>query len=159
MGQARFVFNTAAALPWVVADGADPGHVDVPNLASPAICWRLLSPNNRQLGRSADVFDDLPACFRAVEQFLLGLADAEPLVTRHTAPIRWIWRVLEGNHVVAMSGRSFEAERQAIRTLNNFLASAALASAIPEVVGLPTLRNPPVLQPVVVTTRPEGWAR
>jgi hypothetical protein len=159
VGQARFVFNMAAALPWVVPEGADPRHVDVNNMASPAICWRLLSPNNRQLGRSADVFDDLPTCFLAVEQFLLGLADAEPLVTRHNAPVRWIWRVLEGNHVVAMSGRSFEAERQAIRTLNNFLASAALASPVPEVMGLPTARNPPLsLQPVVVT-RPAGWAR
>ena len=122
-------------------------------MAPPGICWRLLSPNNRQLGRSADVFDDLPACVRAVERFLMGLADAEPLVTRHSAPVRWTWRVLEGNHVVAMSGRSFEAERQAIRTLDNFLASAVLASVVPELVGIPAARQDPCPDPLPLIDR------
>jgi hypothetical protein len=153
VGQARFVFNMASALRWVVPDEAVPRPVDLDEAPSPAICWRLLSPNNRQLGRSADVFDDLPTCVRAVELFLLGLADAEPLVTCHTAPTRWTWRVLEGNHVVAMSGRSFEAERQAVRTLDNFLASAVLASAVPEVVGLPATRSDPCPEPIPLIDR------
>jgi hypothetical protein len=127
--------------------------VDLGEVPTPAICWRLLSPNNRQLGRSADVFDDLPACVRAVELFLSGLDDAEPLVTRRTAPVRWTWRVLEGNHVVAMSGRSFEAERQAIRTLDKFLASAAVASAAPELMGLPRTRIERVSEPLPLIDR------
>jgi hypothetical protein len=139
--QARFVFNMASALPWFVADGTAHGTLDLDGARSPTVCWRLLSPNNRQLGRSAELFDDLAACRRALEQLLLGLCDAEPLVTRHTAPVRWTWRLLLGNHVVAMSGRSFETERQATRTLDNFLASAALASVVPEVVGIPTTRT------------------
>ena len=153
MGQARFVFNMASALPWVVPDLAAPRPVELFEVATPAICWRLLSPNNRQLGRSADVFDDLPACARAVELFLMGLADAEPLVTRHAAPVRWTWRVLEGNHVVAMGGRSFESERLAIRTLDNFLASAVLAPVVPELVGLAAMRPDPGPDPLPLNDR------
>lgn len=143
----------AAALPWVVLDGAAVVPVDLAVVQSPAICWRLLSPNNRQLGRSADVFDDLSSCVRAVELLLSGLEDAEPLVTRHTAPVRWTWRILEGNHVVAMSGRSFEAERQANRTLDNFLTSAVLASVVPEVMGLPGTRSEPLPEPLPLIDR------
>jgi hypothetical protein len=153
VGQARFVFNMAAALPWVVLDATVPVPVDLGELPSPAICWRLLSANNRQLGRSADVFDDLAACVRAVELLLVGLDDAEPLVTRHRAPVRWTWRVLEGNRVVAMSGRSFEAERQAIRTLDNFLGSAGRASVVPEIMGLPTTRSEPFPEPLPLIER------
>jgi hypothetical protein len=151
--QARFVFNTASALPWIVRDGIPVAPVDVHQELSPAICWRLLSPNNRQLGRSADLFVDLAGCVRAVELFLAGLHDAEPLVTRHTVPVRWTWRVLEGNHVVAMSGRWFEAERQAIRTLDNFLASAVLASTVPEVMGPHAARSEPQPDPQPVIER------
>lgn len=153
MGQARFVFNMASALPWLVPDDSAAGPVDIDEVLSPAICWRLLSANNRQLGRSADVFDDLSVCVRAVELFLLRLPDAEPLVTRQSGPVRWTWRVLEGNHVVAMSGRSFEAERQATRTLDNFLASAVLASAVPEVVALPATRSDPCPEPLPLIDR------
>lgn len=153
MGQTRFVFNAASALPWVVGDGDAVGPVDPRDERSPAVCWRLLSPNNRQLGRSADVFDDLPACVRAVELFLLGLDDAEPLVTRHTSPVRWTWRVLEGNRVVAMSARSFESERQAIRTLDNFLASAVLASAVPELMGMSSANHDPYPDPLPLVSR------
>jgi hypothetical protein len=149
--QARFVFNTASALPWIVRDGVPAAPVDVQEERSTAICWRLLSPNNRQLGRSADVFDSLAGCVHAVELFLVGLKDAEPLVTRHMVPVRWTWRMLEGNHVVAMSGRWFEAERQAIRTMDKFLTSAELASAVPEVMGPHSTRHEPSpdLLPVV----------
>jgi hypothetical protein len=153
VGQARFVFNLAAALPWVVQDAALPVPVDVAEVPSPAICWRLLSPNNRQLGRSADVFNDLASCVRAVELLLVGLDDAEPLVTRRKAPVRWTWRVLEGNRVVAMSGRSFEAERQAIRTLDKFLGTAVLASVVPEIMGLPTTRSDPFPEPLPLIVR------
>jgi hypothetical protein len=153
VGQARFVFNVAAALPWVVQDGAVPVSVDVAEVPSPAICWRLLSPNNRQLGRSADVFDDLASCVRAVDLLRVGLDDAEPLVTLLKAPVRWTWRVLEGNHVVAMSGRSFEAERQAMRTLDNFLDSATLASVVPEMMGPPTRRSDPFPEPLPLIVR------
>jgi hypothetical protein len=153
VGQARFVFNMASALPWIVRDGTVAAPVVRDEAPSRAICWRLLSPNNRQLGRSADVFDDLAACLHAVELFLVGLPDAEPLVTRHTGPVRWTWRVLEGNHVVAMSGRSFEAERQAVRTLDNFLASAVFASTVPEVMRLPATRSDPSHDPLPVVER------
>jgi hypothetical protein len=152
VGHARFVFNTASALPWVLREGVSASSVECHEEPSPAICWRLLSPNNRQLGRSADVFDDLPAGLRAVEQFLIGLDEAEPLVTRHTGPVRWTWRVLAGNQVVAMSGRSFEAERQAVRTLEKFLATAVLASAVPELMGSPT-RSDPCPDPLPIVDR------
>jgi hypothetical protein len=153
VGQARFVFNMTAALPWVGHDVAAPVSVDIGEVPSPAVCWRLLSPNNRQLGRSADVFDDLLSCVHAVELLLFGLDEAEPLVTRHTTPVRWTWRVLEGNHVVAMSGRFFESERQAVRTLDNFLTSAAIASAVPEVMGFPASRSEPVSDPLLFIDR------
>jgi hypothetical protein len=139
--QARFVFNAASASPWFATDGAAHGTVGVDVVARPPVCWRLLSPNNRQLGRSAELFDDLASARVDLDQFRLRLDDVEALVTRHTAPVRWTWRLLLGNRVVAMSGRSFETERQATRTLENFVASAAVASVIPEVVGIPTSRT------------------
>jgi hypothetical protein len=136
VGRARFVFNTTSVLPPIARNGDSASLPDLDQERTSGICWRLLSPNNRQLGRSADVFDDLAACVRAVDLFLAGLDHAEPLVTRQMFPVRWTWRVFEGSSVVAMSGRWFESQRQAIRTLDNFLASAGLASVVPEVMGL-----------------------
>ena len=139
--QARFVFNVASVPPWFVAAGGAHATVALDVAQLPTVCWRLLSPNNRQLGRSAELFNDLAACRLALDELLLGLEGTEPLVTRQTKPVRWTWRLLLGNHIVAMSGRSFETERQATRTLHNFLASAARASVVPEVVGMPTSRT------------------
>jgi hypothetical protein len=137
LSHARFVFNLTNVLPWAAApeDGASPSHELHVATLSP-ICWRLLSPNNRQLGRSAEEFGDLTGCRRAVEAFVLGLDASEALLTRHMGPVRWTWRVLQGNLVVARSGRSFETKRQAARTLDNFLSSAPLALITPDLMNL-----------------------
>jgi hypothetical protein len=136
LSHARFVFNLTSVLPWAAPeDGAS--HSQQLHVATPMrICWRLLSPNNRQLGRSAEEFGDLTSCRRAVEGFVLRLDASEPLLTRHTGPVPWTWRVLQGNRVVAISGRSFETRRQAARTLDNFLSSAPLALITPDLMNL-----------------------
>jgi hypothetical protein len=136
LSHARFVFNLTGVLPWAAPeDGAEQSH-ELHVAAPSPICWRLLSPNNRQLGRSAEEFGDLTSCRRAVEEFVIGLDESEPLLTRRTGPVRWTWRVLQGNVLVAISGRSFETKRQAARTLDNFLSSAPLALITPDLMNL-----------------------
>jgi hypothetical protein len=128
VGQARFVFNVTC-LPGIGAS------------TTSMVCWRLLSPNNRQLGRSAGVFHDLPSGRRAVDELLRSLSAAEPSLTRQGGSGGWLWRIISANEVIATSGRSFETRRQALRTVQNFLVTAPLATVTSELMNLPPARR------------------
>ena len=94
--------------------------------------WRLLSANNRQLGRSLSRYADEAGARTAAAHLVDDLAAAEPLVERLPGPTRWVWSIWAGRRVLAVSGRSYEMRRSAARGLDLFLDHAAVADA-PEV--------------------------
>ena len=121
MGQARFIFSRV----WLGTST----HPDQETL-TPAR-WRLVSGNNRLLGRSAEVFDDIDLARAAAERFQAALPLAEPIVGRVASPARWVWSLLLGGGVCAVSGRGYEMERVALHSLDLFLAGAATAPVGP----------------------------
>jgi hypothetical protein len=104
--------------------GAWPG-VDLPAPA-PLICWRLLAPDDRQLGRSPGRFKDVEGCLASVDALLAGFDELQPRSLRLACPVRWWWEIFSSDtsDPVAISARTLEKERQACRTLETFFAVA-----------------------------------
>jgi hypothetical protein len=142
VGLARFVCTPVRTVH--TAEVLAVGSPTIPTLDRLALCWRLLSPNNRQLGRSVATFDDVDSCLAAVRHLVAELAELEPVIVRTSRPVRWSWRALLHDEPVAVSARTFESERQAGRTLDIFLADAPLASVAAGVLPLPAPRPTPV---------------
>jgi hypothetical protein len=118
VGQARFIFSRV----WLGTPTAVPDQETL----TPAR-WRLVSGNNRLLGRSAEVFDDIDLARAAAERLQAALPLADPIVVRLTSPARWVWSLVLDGGVCAVSGRGYEMERVALHSLDLFLAGAALA--------------------------------
>jgi hypothetical protein len=95
--------------------------------------WRLLSGNNRELGRSAYAFDDAEACRTELEKLLADLDVLEPRL-RLLAAHRWCWELLRDGIVVAIAGHPFERQVRCRQVLQQFLRDAPLASTSEAVV-------------------------
>ena len=117
MSEPRFVFSA-------VRRGTGP--------RGDAVHWRLLSGNNRQLGRSSTLYADEGSARAAAIQLIEELDVSEHLVVRLTGPTRWVWSIWQDRTVLAVSGRSFEMERAATRGLDRFIESAVLAPGLAE---------------------------
>lgn len=93
--------------------------------------WRLLSGNNRELGRGAGEYDDPLACRLAVEELQVEVDDLEPAVRRvHAA---WTWHLEREGVIVASSGRRFDRLIRCEQNLAQFrtrLAEAKFSSAV-----------------------------
>lgn len=125
MGHPRFIFSTTWGPGFLPVEAGDfpPDLSQAPTV----VRWRLLSANNRQLGRSAAVFDDVAAARAAALALQDSLGAVDQVVTRLATPPRWVWSLVRAGTVVAVSGRSYETERAVVRTLSLFLSSAAAA--------------------------------
>ncbi|MBO0884110.1 MAG: hypothetical protein J2P17_28020 [Mycobacterium sp.] len=95
--------------------------------------WRLLSGNNRELGRSAYACDDAEACRTELEKLLADLDLLESRL-RLLAPHRWCWELLRDGFVVAVAGHLFERQVRCHQVLDQFLRDAPLASTSEAVV-------------------------
>ena len=100
--------------------------------ADAAVGWRLLSGNNREVGRSAGWFPDEVSCHAALTE----LRSEVPLlrgVVRRTPPYRWSWDALRGDHLVALAGHSFDRMircQQSLETFVQRLAGAEVAALV-----------------------------
>jgi len=143
VGHPRFVVTTA----WRETALLTTEHGPVPIM----VRWRLLSGNNRQLGRSPGLFDDPSTAYGAAAA-LRDLLDAcEPIVVRLASPSRWVWSIMDGADVVAVSGRAYEMERLVVRALDLFMVSAAQAHVpLPE--SFPQPRSPAGASPLLHLT-------
>ncbi|HKS99263.1 MAG TPA: hypothetical protein VJT31_07010 [Rugosimonospora sp.] len=105
-------------------------------LAGVPVTWRLLSGNNRDLGRAAGTFADVPACLAALNQLREGLA-GDPLVsiTSPDGRTRWVWRVAVSAIDAAVASRVYQRRVQAEAACAVFLELAADAP-VTEVVRL-----------------------
>ena len=71
------------------------------------IRWRLLSGNNRELGRGIDEHDDRESCSLNIKHLQACADDLEPAVQRMSAST-WAWRLLLDGAEVAASCRRYD---------------------------------------------------
>ena len=88
--------------------------------------WRLLSPNNRELGRGVEAYEDLEACILGIKQMLVEL---EELSLRYvlTPDNRWTWRLVGDGTAVAVSGVSFDRRLRCVDAAQRFTLVASSA--------------------------------
>lgn len=140
MGQARFIFTLARSplsgqhIVRSIGPGTpapSPGGPRLADHAGALVRWRLLSGNNRQLGRSAELFDGVAEARQAATTIRDAADSVEQYVVRLTAPVRWGWSLMLDGIVVAVSGRAYEGERTAVHALELFLSAATAAPLDP----------------------------
>lgn len=113
MAQPRFLFLYDR----ITAAGAASG-------VRPAVSWRLLGANNRELGRSAATFPDLDSCLAAVRELVDGIAAATPSISSvRERTGTWNWRLSLGDRAVAVAGRPYLRHRECTYNLAHFLAA------------------------------------
>lgn len=91
--------------------------------------WRLLSSNNRELGRGTGEYGDPEACRFAVRQLQLVVADLQADLQPVLRPSRtaWSWQLVRHGEVVAVSGRSFDRHVRCTQSIDQFRARLAHA--------------------------------
>lgn len=98
-------------------------------LAEPAFIWRLVGPNNRELGRSAQAYTDASACRAGVSFLRRQLGSLEPRVWCDEAA-RWLWRLELNGTPVATSSRAYMRRRESLFNLEQFLTAVPVAMSL-----------------------------
>jgi hypothetical protein len=120
-----------------VADVVDlPGAVPVPRHSveareaaevtikrRPWVMWRLLSGNNRELGRSAMAFADLESAVAAVMMVRGGVRHLESRIVQDSRPTQWSWLMDLDDETTARSSRAYQRLRECHYSLAGFLES------------------------------------
>jgi hypothetical protein len=95
--------------------------------------WRLLSGNNRELGRSVASYPDAESGLIAVKVFVETLDELTSQVRRRDAE-GWAWLLLADGEPVATCGRPYDRQVRCEQALANFRMLAAAASSKNDVV-------------------------
>jgi hypothetical protein len=90
-----------------------------------AVTWRLLSGNNRDLGRAASAFPDTRSCLTAVRELRRMLPGAVVAVGSPDGRGRWTWRIRLDSVEVAVSSRGYQRRVQAEAACRVFLSLVA----------------------------------
>ena len=94
--------------------------------ATAPVRWRLLSGNNRDMGRGVDLFDDAEACRVALKQLQTDAADLLPKV-RRLSPSSWQWEIVLDGVAVAAAGHTFDRLIRCEQGMTQFLEHFAAA--------------------------------
>ena len=86
--------------------------------------WRLLSGNNRELGRGLGLFADEAECRVAVKELQCEMGSLLSRV-RPTAANQWVWELRRGGVPVAVAGHSFDRLVRCERGLAQFVGRMA----------------------------------
>jgi len=136
--------------------------------AGPEFHWRLVGGNNHVLGRCPAAFSDLERCQEAVACLVAHVDQAVPNAGPTSRPGGWTWQLsLAGQdpeadgHVVAVSARGYERQRECHYSLENFLLAVPLANVVSRVAVRARTREVSRLQPLVPSSRvsPESTRR
>jgi hypothetical protein len=102
-------------------------HIQLFSLAVNApVRWRLLSGNNRDMGRSLDEFDDVESCRVALKQLQVDAADLVARVRRLT-PSSWQWEITLDEQPIASSGHPFDRLIRCEQGMTQFVTHFATA--------------------------------
>lgn len=117
--------------------------------SQPCFVWRLVGPNNRELGRSAQAYVDGAACRAGISFLRRQMEHLEARVWCDESA-RWLWRLELNGTPVANSARAYMRRREAAFNLEQFLA------AVPTAASPGTLRpTPPAGVPVTTPVASE----
>lgn len=94
--------------------------------------WRVLSANNRDMGRGAHDFVDEQACLDGIDHFLSHL-DTLTISLARTPENRWAFRLVGKDEVVATSGHAFDRRTRCERAAARFLELIPTAEVRPGV--------------------------
>lgn len=83
--------------------------------------WRMLSGNNREVGRSAGGYPDETACRQALAAEQQTVGALVPRL-RRTDPHRWRWELHRDGVPVALAGHSYDRQVRCELALAQFLA-------------------------------------
>jgi hypothetical protein len=98
------------------------GHVQLFTLRPrPEVHWRLLSGNNREVGRGAEMYADVEAAIVAIKQFQLRVVELVPQVGR-ASPNHWRWTLSLAATTVVASGHPFDRQIRCKQALAQFLS-------------------------------------
>lgn len=92
--------------------------------------WRLLSGNNRNLGRAGRSYDNVEQCAEAISVMVDRLDALQPLV-RPAGEHRWAWMLRDATEVVAMSGHRYDRQVRCEAARVQFLSYARTAVVDP----------------------------
>ncbi len=92
--------------------------------------WRLVGPNNRELGRAAQFFADERTCRQGVTALRRQYDQLQPTVWCDDTG-RWVWRLDIAQRPVAVAARAYLRQRESAFNLAQFLAAVPVAR-IPE---------------------------
>lgn len=103
------------------------GHVQLfSQTAGAPVQWRLLSANNRDIGRGVDTYPDAESCRLGVK-VLQSLVDELEGSVRRTSSHEWVWQLKHAGRPVALSGRGFDRLIRCEQGLAQFLFSLSRA--------------------------------
>jgi hypothetical protein len=93
-----------------------------------AVLWRLLSGNNRDLGRSSAGFADSESCVDAIIAMLGMLSVLQPSV-KPAPKNQWAWTLRDGEgSVLAVSGHTYDRQIRCEQGRAQFVRMAPTAS-------------------------------
>lgn len=141
--------------------------------------WRLVGGNNHVLGRCPAAYRELELCQEAVARLVAGVDALSATVGPANRPGGWTWQLTGpgpvadvdagvaaevdsiDDHVLAMSARSYERQRECRVSLDNFVAAAPAAVVVDKVTVRPRTREVTRLRPLVPSSRvsPESARR
>ena len=95
----------------------------------PTIGWRLVAPNNRELGHSAELYDGYAACREAAIQLQAKL-DAAVATMAFDDDAQWRWELALNDHAAAVCSRSYWRRVECEYGLGQFLANVRSATVM-----------------------------
>ncbi|RMB82520.1 hypothetical protein [Streptomyces shenzhenensis] len=86
-----------------------------------------MGSNHRELGRSAESFDGYAECRAAVLRLRERIADAKVLLSTTDLAGGWTWRLVIDGRAAAVTGRSYQRQRDCQYNLGQFLNAVPVA--------------------------------
>jgi hypothetical protein len=91
------------------------------SLSSP-LRWRLLSGNNRDIGRGFAEFPTLASCHKAIERLRRDVYELEVVLKR--TGHEWTWQLLDTDTPVVIAGHNYDRKIRCERALQQFVERA-----------------------------------
>src|SRR5262245_52634477 len=95
-------------------------------LAKAGVKWRLLSGNNREVGRGEHVYADVEAAVVGIKQLQLMIGDFDQRI-RHVPSGQWRWELLANEEPAVGSARGFDRQIRCELAMQQFLTLFDLA--------------------------------
>lgn len=105
-----------------------------------SVSWRLLSGNNRNLGRAGRSYESIEDCADAISE-LVDRLDALQALVRPAGEHRWAWMLRDATEVVAMSGHRYDRQVRCEAARLQFISYARTAVIDPDAMRLRPRRS------------------